>query len=348
MRALKTILIILLALLAIIVVLGLTGTKHFRIERSVNIKAPAETVYPQLSSLRNQHAWSPWMEKDPKASITFEGTDGTVGSAMSWSGNDSVGSGRQEITELVPNKSVRSALHFITPWEAHNTAALDMEVAGDSARVTWSLEGDNNFMMRVMGHFMDMDGMLGPEFEKGLAKLKATTEEAHAKVLAEQADRTVNGYLIEPYDNPELVYVGKHDKKVKWKNMGTFFGTNFPATFAAVGAAKLEMAGAPSGVFWAWNEADQSADLMAGIPVKGGADTKVEGFETHVIPAGRMLKIAYYGDYAKNMPAHEAMDAYIKRKGLTHYGNVIEEYVTDPMAQPDTSKWLTNIYYMVK
>jgi len=348
MRALKTILIILLALLAIIALLGLTGARTFRVERSTVIKAPADLVFTQLSSLRRIHAWSPWMEQDPNATITFEGQEGTIGSAMSWSGNDEVGSGRQEIIELVPGKSVRTALHFRSPWEAHNTATFDMHDLGDSVQVTWGLEGENGFMFRVMGHFMDMDAMLGPKFDKGLAKLKTMAEAEQARVQADLADRTVNGYVIEPYENPELVYVGRRERKLKWKNMVAFFGTNFPAAFEAIGAAKLEVAGAPSGVYWAWNEAERTADLMAGIPVKGGQDAKVEGFETHVIPAGRMLRIAYYGDYAKNMPAHEAMDAYMKRKGLTHFGNVIEEYVTDPVAQPDTSKWLTNIYYMVK
>ena len=108
------------------------------------------------------------------------------------------------------------------------------------------------------------------------------------------------------------------------------------------------MAGAPSGVFFEWNETDQTADVLAGMPVKAGTDLMVPGFETHVIPACKMLKIEYYGPYDQSGKAHEAMNAMIEAKDLTHYGNVVEEYITDPGEVKDSTKWLTNIYYMVK
>jgi effector-binding domain-containing protein len=91
-----------------------------------------------------------------------------------------------------------------------------------------------------------------------------------------------------------------------------------------------------------------TADMMAGFPVKGDASVKVPGMETYLVPAGKVLKIAYMGEYEKTGTAHEALNKYIGSKGLTHYGNVIEEYITDPMSEPDTAKWLTNIYYLVK
>lgn len=348
MRVLKTILFIVLAIVAIVCILGMIGPDTYRVERSATIAAPTESVYAHVSSLGAMDKWSPWNAYDPNMKKTLEGTDGTVGATQSWEGNSDVGKGAQRIDSLAPNTLVRTHLMFKEPMESECDALVELTPAGDSTKVTWAMVGENNFLSKVISKFMDMDAMIGKDFEAGLAMLKTQVETDEAARKAELAARTSNGFLIETVDRPELVYIGKRNKKVKWADIGTFFGTNFPAAGAALGAAKLEMAGAPSGVFWAWNETDQTADMMAAMPVKGDANTQVAGWETHVIPASKMLYIKYFGDYTKNMPAHEAMDAYIKAKGLTHYGHVIEEYITDPTMEKDTAKWRTDIYYMVK
>lgn len=348
MRILKTLLIIIVALVAIVVLLGLIGPDTYRYERSVTIDAPPSSVYGHVSSLAAMDAWSPWNALDPNMKKTYEGADGSVGAISRWEGNADVGKGEQRLDSLVPDRLVKNHVKFIEPWASESDALVELQPEGEGTKVTWAMVGNNDFMSKVMGKFMDMDAMLGKDFEKGLALLKEQVETAEAARKADLAAKTSGGYVIETVERPELVYIGKRNKKVKWADIGTFYGTNFPAAGAAIGAAKLEMTGAPSGVMWAWNEKDQTADMMAAMPVKGDANTKVVGFETHVVPASKMLKVEYYGDYNQNMPAHEAIDAYIKAKGLTHYGNVIEEYITDPMAEPDTAKWLTNIYYMVK
>lgn len=348
MRILKILLIVGLALLAVICLLGLTGPDTFRYERSVSIAATPETVYPHVASLSAMDQWSPWNAKDPNMKKTLDGADGAVGATQRWEGNADVGKGEQRIDSLVPNMLVRTHLRFIEPMASESDALVELVPEGTGTKVTWAMVGENNFMSKVFCKFMDVDAMVGKDFEQGLAMLKEQVETAEAARQAELATKTSGGYVIETVDRPELVYIGKRDKKVKWADMAAFYGANFGAAGAAVGAAGLELAGAPSGVFWAWNEKDQTADMMAAMPVKGTSATKVDGFETLVIPPSKMLHVAYYGDYSKNMPAHEAIDAYITAKGLTHYGHVIEEYVTDPTLEKDTTKWLTNIYYMVK
>ncbi len=347
MRALKTILIIVFAVLIILVILGLTGPGAYSVERSTTMAASPAVVYEYVSKLGHMKEWGPWQEMDKDQVQTIEGTDGTVGAVWSWKG-DTVGTGSQRIVAMEPNKKVTCELHFIEPFESKSMVDYELEPSGDSTRMVWRMSGENNFMGRIMGVFMDMDEMIGPDFERGLVKLKTVVEASHAEAMAAEAAQTVDGYRIETIDNGEQVYIGTRNKKLKWSAMQPFFGAQFGASAAAVAAAKLELAGAPSAVYWEWNEQEQTADLMAAMPVNGDAETEVKGFTTHVIPAGRMLKVAYYGDYDGSMKAHMALDKYIKDKGLTHYGNVIEEYVTDPMAEPDTTKWLTNIYYQVK
>ncbi len=347
MRALKTILIIVFAVLALLIILGLAGPDRYRVERATTIAATPDEVYRYVSMLARMKEWGPRQEMDRDQVQTIEGTDGTVGAIWTWRG-DTVGVGSQRIVAMEANRRVTCELHFIEPFESKSMVDYELEQRGDSTRMVWTMSGENNFMGRIMGVFVDMDGMIGADFERGLAKLKAMVEGAHAEALTADAEHTVDGYRIETITNGEQVYIGTRNKKLKWNAMQPFFAAQFAAAAVAVSEAKLELAGAPSAVYWEWNEQERTADLMAAMQVKGVAGTEVKGFTTHVIPAGRMLKVAYYGNYDGSMKAHMAMDKYILDKGLTHYGNVIEEYVTDPMAEPDTAKWLTNVYYMVK
>ena len=108
---------------------------------------------------------------------------------------------------------------------------------------------------------------------------------------------------------------------------------------------ELPLAGAPSGLYYNWDMQKNLADMAAGIPVEGEAD--IEGYDMVRI-GGKALKIEYFGSNAGSGEAHYAMDDYIKENGLELNKVVIEEYITDPTTEPDTSKWLTNIYYMVQ
>jgi effector-binding domain-containing protein len=346
MRALKTLLIILLSLLALLVVLGLMGPSTYRVERSAVVAAPPEVVYGYVSRLESMKQWGPWQEMDKDQVQSLEGADGTVGAVWKWEG-DTVGKGSQTIMSLEPNRSVRCKLHFVEPFESISTATYDLQAVGDSTMVTWGMEGENGFMGKVMGVFMDMDKMIGPDFEKGLANLKGLAEKEQADKAAAVAGKTFGGYVIETIERPEMVYVGKRSK-VKFSELEKFYGSSFGAAGAAIGTAGLNMAGAPSGVYFQWDEKAQVADLFAGMPVVAPADVKLPGMEVYTVPASKMLHIAYYGSYDGSMRAHMAMDEMIQAKGFTHYGNVIEEFITDPMAEPDTTKWLTNIYYMIK
>lgn len=347
MRILKTLLIIVLAIVAIVVLLGLIGADTYHVDRSTVINATPEQVYPYVSNLSSQQAWGPWQEQDRDAKNSLEGTDGTVGAVWSWDG-DTIGKGKQEITSLEANKSVRTKLTFYTPMKSEGTGSFDLEPTAEGTKVTWGMEGKNGFLGKLMSKFMNMDDMLGPMFDTGLANMKTMVEKEAAEANAALAAKTFNGYVIETIEYPATVFVGKRNRKVKWTEFENFYGSNFAAVGGAMGAMKLEMNGHPSGIFYAWDEQGQTADVMAAMPVKADPSLTVPGMDVLAIPACKMLMTPYFGAYDDSGKAHEAMDAMIKANSLEHYGNVIEEYVTDPTSEKDTTKWLTNIYYMVR
>jgi Polyketide cyclase / dehydrase and lipid transport len=148
----------------------------FRITRSAKMSATPATVFAQVNDYHKWDAWSPWAKLDPNAKSTFEGPTSGTGATMTWSGNDKVGEGRQTIIESRADDMIRIKLDFLKPFEATNTAEFTFKPEGDQTVVTWSMYGKNNFMGRAVSLFMDCDKMVGSEFEKGLASMKAIVE----------------------------------------------------------------------------------------------------------------------------------------------------------------------------
>lgn len=343
MRALKTILIILLVLLAVGVILGLLGPKDYKIERSTTIAAPADVVYGHIASLKELDKWSPWKSDQHNLEQTFTGNpDGQVGSIMHWKSDES--EGEQELSALDPNKQVAAKLHFMKPFDGTSNTAWDLSASGDSTKVTWSMSGENNFVGRIMSTFMNMEKMIGPKFETGLGDLKKMAEADQAAAAAKP--KTYGGYEVGVMDRPAQLYAGIR-KKIKFSEMHDFFGKNFKLTYDALGKAGIAP-GVATGVYFDWDMKTQTTDVMAAVPIPADAKDKVKGVSTYETPASKAYEIVYLGGYANMMAPHNAMDEKMKADGVTMNGNVVEEYVSSPSTEKDSTKWVTNIIYLVK
>ena len=179
---LKKVLLAVASLLAIavvtILIMASTVPSTFRYERQAVIGAPEDVVYAQLEDFHRWGAWSPWEKLDPAMKKTFEGPDEGVGATYAWTGNSDVGQGRMTITDAAPPKALTIKLDFIEPFPATNTTKFELSPADGGTRVNWSMTGDNSFMGKIFCVFIDMDEMIGKDFEKGLASLKQVSEQA--------------------------------------------------------------------------------------------------------------------------------------------------------------------------
>ena len=168
---------IILGIVALVLLLFLAGPASYRAERSTEIKRSAEDIFQYVRSLKKQDDWSPWGKRDPDMKKEFEGTDGEVGAISRWEGNKEVGSGEQEITRIIPGQRIESELRFLKPWKSTSQVFIDVEPVGaEHSKVTWGFEGKSGFPMRIMLLFMNMDKMIGKDFEEGLADLKQILE----------------------------------------------------------------------------------------------------------------------------------------------------------------------------
>ena len=166
----------LLAVVAAILLFALTKPDRFEVQRSLRIAAAPDAIFPLLDDFHRWGEWSPWEKMDPAMTRTFSGAPMGVGAVYAWRGNKQVGEGRMEILESVAPSKVVLALDFLAPFEAHNTTEFTLTPAADSTTVTWRMSGPNTFLGKVMSVFVSMDKMVGPDFEAGLANLKAAAE----------------------------------------------------------------------------------------------------------------------------------------------------------------------------
>lgn len=333
----KKILYVLGGIIALYFILCLVGPSHMKVERSIDINASADVIKTKLGDYKFFHeSWSPWTEKDPGMKTTYTGEAGQEGHSVAWESTvKEVGKGSMTY-KGISGDTVKHMLHF----DGHESDAHIYHVVianGASTKVTWLMADETPFIFRGMMLFMNMDKMIGPDFEKGLGKLKTAIETMPAAPAAAHYD-------IEEMNWDARTYYGVKTNTT-FDKLAAFFGQSYGKIGAAMKKAKVEMMNAPSAIYFTFDDKTMVTDVAAVMQVPN--DTKLDGVEKFEVPAGKVLKIAYYGAYDKSANAHYAMDAYIKEKGLTQSW-VLEEYVTDPMAEKDTAKWLTNIYYLVK
>lgn len=168
---------IVLGIILLILILAAIAPKTYNVSRSIEIDRPKDEVFHYLKFLKKQDEWSPWGKRDPNMEQKFTGTDGEVGAISYWNGNKEVGEGEQELTNIVDGERIESELRFLKPWKSTSDAyLLTEEVGAQKTKVIWGFTGNNKFPMSIMMLFMNMDKMIGKDFEEGLASLKEIME----------------------------------------------------------------------------------------------------------------------------------------------------------------------------
>jgi hypothetical protein len=151
---------------------------HYTVQRSASINAPASIVFAHVNDFHKWDAWSPWAKLDPNMKTSFEGAPAGAGAVYGWTGNSDVGEGRMTITDSKPSESIKIKLEFIKPFTQTALTNFDFKPQGNQTAVTWTMDGENNFVGKAFCLFINMDKMVGADFEKGLAQMKTISEKA--------------------------------------------------------------------------------------------------------------------------------------------------------------------------
>ena len=168
--------IVIVVLIAAVLVFAATKSNTCRFTRAASIKAPPERIFAFINDFDHWAAWSPYEKKDPLMKRTRSGAPKGKGAIYAWDGDKNIGKGRMEIADTSPPSKITINLDFEKPFKAHNVVEFTMEPKGDATNVTWAMHGRANFMAKVVSVFINMDRMVGKDFEAGLASLKDLAE----------------------------------------------------------------------------------------------------------------------------------------------------------------------------
>lgn len=167
---------VLAAIVLLVLIVAASRPADFRIVRAATINATPAAIFDRVNDLRKFQDWSPWAKLDPNMVLTFSGPAAGVGCASAWQGNNKVGAGSMTITESRPAELIRMRLEFLKPFKATNLTEFAFRAANGATAVEWSMTGKYNFVSKIICLFMNMDRMVGRDFEKGLAQLQALSE----------------------------------------------------------------------------------------------------------------------------------------------------------------------------
>ena len=338
MKIIKTLGLLVLGLVVLALLFGAFLPTHFDFERSAEIGASKEIIFSKLNDLKTWEEWGPWKEMEPTMEVTYGEQTKGVGASYSWTTSE--GTGKITIAESTPPTWQKTELVFDESEEATGWFKLEDGENG-ATKTTWGVGFDIPYPFNAMTLLTGgaMEKQMNEMFDSGLAKLKVMCEK-------EASQKTYRGYVVKPVVFPGKSYLAVRDM-VKFNDIASFFTNNYGAIGAAMGKQQLQMDGMPCGIFYEWNEKENTTDMAAAIPVSGGTPVAAGKVQPIEIPKGECVTIDYYGPYEGTGKAHYAMDDYFKENHLSPSRLVMEEYVTDPSRQPDTSKWLTRVYYFL-
>lgn len=343
MGILKKLLLVLAILVAIVTIIGLMLPREVRVERSIVIEAPQATIFAIVNSFKLFNQWSPWHGRDPETRYVYAGPDAGVGAKLSWTSDQpDVGSGSQEIIESHRPAQVVTALDFGAQGQA--TARFDLSPTETGTRVTWGFQTDlgANPFTRYIG--LIFERMLGPDYEQGLAGLKA---------LAERLPKADFAALdVELVDvAPQLIAFYSTTSSQQSDEIAAAIGAGFGRVQRFITQHGLVNTGAPMTINTVWEvEGDGRYAFDAALPIDARpsrpvpADSPVQVRESY---AGRALRAVHRGSYDAMPATYDQLFAHAAAHGLEPAGFPWDEYVTDPGEVAETDL-ITHIYLPVK
>ncbi len=330
----KKILVTLAILIGIYLILCIAGPKKLDVSISKDIQANESAIFNQLNDFRNWPNWSKWIKEDPEMKLNFNEISAGKGASYSWESKKS-GNGSVEMLESYPQKLVYN-VSFVD-WESKSIATMTLKpISNTHTNITWTMSDERPFPFVIRGIMllMNMKGAIIKDFEDGLNYLEA---------YLQQNTEKVNGYTVTESQFPATNYLA-YKSKVKFNDVASFLATHFPSLAQLAGN---NMTGAPCSLYWSWDEKTGLTEMAAAVPVSN-INLTHSSYKILPIASQKEFVVEYYGSYDNTYSTYMAMDSFLARKGYQPFTTAIEEYITDPMTEKDTNKWLTRIHYLIK
>ncbi len=293
---------------------------------------PAAKIFPMISDLKNWNTWSPWMEKDPNMETTWGDKTSGLGASYCWKGDpNTVGEGCLEIIELEENTSLKTSLDFKEQGTANGFWLLEENEEG--TKVTWGFEADMSSPPIVGRYFgLMMDNFVGPDFERGLGKMKELVE-------------SMPSYSIEITEETLGPIHFVHIRKTSaMESIAQDMGMSAGVMAGVIGEKGLEQSGMPFSIYYSYGP---EIDYSFCMPITSEAEIDHESVEYGLIEEGSFIRGVHVGPYDNLESSYNELDRYFTENGMERAGDPIEIYVTDPGEESDPNNWITHIYYPI-
>ncbi|MDX1629329.1 MAG: SRPBCC family protein [Fulvivirga sp.] len=320
-----------------VVILYFTGPNEVNFERSTQINAAPAAVYKELNSFETFNEWSPWYQRDTAAEYTIDGPAYGPGAHFSWvSENPNVGSGSMTIRESKENEMILYQMDFGMMGKPYSRYLIE-EVKGGVTKLTWTYE-DDGAVTRMMSAFMDLEEMVGPDYEQGLENFKQYMESRPAR----DTDLAISVTDAEP-----ITYLGISETILNATNesISNTMSAHYQKLSDYMQENEIEAAGMPLTVYTSMSE--DSLGLISGIPINNDIDVSDADISKMTIEGGKVVKAVHKGDYTRLPDTYRAVDQFISQNNLQKAGNPYEIYITDPGEVKDTTAWVTHVFYPV-
>lgn len=331
-----------LAVLVLLLFIGsffLPGKMHVEVSKEITVEK--KYVHALLNNPHYMEKWSPWAGLDTAAKYDFFGPDSGVGAGYTWEGNKKVGKGKLTITKSEPNL-IETELDFGPMGIA--IADFKFEQAGENTNLTWTMDSNTegmNFMMKRMAPYFNifMKGAIISDYELGLDNIEARIDSMIMDGLF-----AVRG----SWDKIAVVDVeAQHVLSIRETSTWDEISEKFASLYAEIGevAGGYEMmSGHVLAFFHSYDDTGCDFEPAVTVIEETPGNDRVRGWEW---AAHKAVMTRYFGAYENTQPAYEALQRYAEANGLTINGSPYEVYITDPMTEPDTSKWETDIYFPI-
>lgn len=335
MKFLKWLGLIIASLIALFFIIPLFLPGTFHVERSILIEKPVGLVFQTAVDMNQRSKWDPWIEMEPDVEMNVTMTPEVIGSGYSWKG-EIIGEGKITLKEFIPNELIKSKIEFISPQSMESDVIWNFKEVEDGTKITWAFEGSLSYPVeRWSGLFMDK--FMGPQFEKGLINFKALAESI--PVLSGRTGEIKE----ETFDGLKAITITEECpiKKRKGKMIEMY-----SALLSHLKKNNEDITGHPFAIY---HESDTEGNtlLECGLPVS----KKIEGTETITykeLPKCKVLVASHFGHFHSVEKTYIALQDYIQENNIEVLGTPWEIYLTDPLKEPDQSKWETKIYFPIK
>ena len=323
----KTWLKVLLSFLLLYILSNFFFSGLITVKRSIEIKRPINQVFMQVANISEWEKWDPWCNQDSTVTISYADIFYGEGASREWKSQES-GSGNMTFSKVELNKQIDFDLVFLEPFKSEAKANFTFEQKGGLTLVTWRMNLEYPFLLRVMGVFAD--SMVGPDFELGLLNLKNVTESLQ------------DPFHILMFEKAAFPVYSKKENCAT-AEIGITLEAAYRDLIAKMTEDEITIFGKPICIYH--NYTDTEVELEAALPVH--QITKPNNY-TSTIPSATVIKATYVGAYDKTQAAYDALDAFAAKNELSISDSHYQIFITDPGIVSDPNNWVTEIYYTLK